>query len=38
VGGACFALAALVGLQAVLHAVPALDTVLKGLGGLWLAR
>ncbi|MEI7444217.1 MAG: LysE family transporter [Burkholderiales bacterium] len=37
-GGAAFALAALLGLQAVLHAVPALYVVLKVAGGLWLAR
>lgn len=37
-GGAVFALAALLGLQAVLHAVPTLYVVLKVAGGLWLAR
>lgn len=37
VGGACFALAALAGLQALLLAVPTLFIVLKVAGGLYLA-
>jgi threonine/homoserine/homoserine lactone efflux protein len=37
VGGACFALAALAGLQALLLAVPTLYVVLKIAGGLYLA-
>jgi threonine/homoserine/homoserine lactone efflux protein len=36
-GGACFALAALAGLQALLLAVPTLYVVLKAAGGLYLA-
>ena len=36
-GGACFALAALAGLQALLLAVPTLFIVLKVAGGLYLA-